>query len=159
VQSRTEHGGWVDSKGLPPILWLMWVGGAVITAVLLAIIFALDILQPILGLGGSVAFVAILAVADTASDLYFGNVFRPKSIRAEPEGIELRPMFGAVRRVPWSEAQLAPAQGPGGWSLLKLAAAPKRPATGTFLTADQAMALRSSPFRPASWSPLGNALP
>ncbi|HXQ94638.1 MAG TPA: hypothetical protein VN864_05680 [Thermoplasmata archaeon] len=158
MQSRTEHGGWVDSAGLPPVLWLMWVGGAAITAGLLTVLFAFDLLQPILGLDGSVAFVGILAVGDVASGLYFGNMFRPKAVRAEPEGIEVRPMIGGVRRVPWSEAKLDPPRGPGGFSLLKCGP-PNRPAAATFVTADQALALRSSPFRPANWSPLSPTRP
>jgi hypothetical protein len=124
---------------------------------LIGALFALHLLQPVLGLSGSVAIVALVGIAEVASDFYFGNLFRPRSIRAEPEGIEVRPMFGAIRRFPWSETRLDGRAGPGGYSILRFGGPPERPTGAMFLTTDQSVALRSSPFRPPSWSPAGSA--
>jgi hypothetical protein len=152
VQSRADHGGWVDTEGIPPLLLFIWVGGAVILVGVLGVAFGLDLLQPKLGLAGSVALVALVVVGDLAPDLYLTNTLRPKSIRTEPDGIEVRPMFGPVRRLPCADTKIRspPAMAP--FSTLQVGGRPGATAAAYFLSAAQAMAIRSSPFRPSQWS-------
>ncbi|MCI4327119.1 MAG: hypothetical protein L3K16_05730 [Thermoplasmata archaeon] len=152
MQSRADHGGWVDTEGVPPFLLFLWVGGAVVAVIVLGVAFGLDLLQPRLGFGGSVALVALVAVGDLAPDLFLTNLLRPKSIRPEPEGIEVRPMFGPVRRLRWTDTRILSPAGTAGFSTLQIGGGTGTPTSAFFLSPAQSMAIRSSPFRPTQWS-------
>ena len=152
MQSRTEHGGWVATEGVPPLLWIMWGGGAAISVVGLGVAFGLDLLQPALGLAGSVVVVALFAASEVGINLLFANLLRPRAIRPEPAGIEVRPMFGPVRALPWSATHIVGASGGSTFSILRYAQEGSTTEGSLFLSAAQAIAIRSSPFRPESWS-------
>ncbi|MCI4369888.1 MAG: hypothetical protein L3J81_01000 [Thermoplasmata archaeon] len=155
MQSRGEHGGWVASEGIPPLLLVMWVGGAVVAIVVLGIAFAFDLLQPSLGVAGSVALVALIAIGDIASDLFFANQVRPRAVRAEPDAVEVRPLFGGVRRLPWSGVRISTPPGTAKFVVLQYSVSGPSAQGVYLLSSAQAVAIRSSPYRPSGWSEAG----
>jgi len=133
----------------------MLIGDVVGEVVLLAI-FLLDaqVLASI-GVTAAIAVLVALPVANVASNLFFANQLRPRAVRAEPDGIEVQPLFGAARTLPWSSCRLpAPGRRTRFESLLYRVGA--SPGFSTYVvTAEQSIALRSSPYRPSAWPATG----
>jgi hypothetical protein len=142
----------VESEGVPRVLWFS-VGGTIpVTVVVLAVLFSLDVLQPVLGIDGSVGLVVLIAAGQVSSFTFLVSTFRPRAVRAEPEGIEVRPLFGPTRRLAWSATSLDGAGAGRGFEALHYRGPPPNVGGVYYLSANQAMAIRSSTFRPAHWS-------
>lgn len=159
MQSRVNPEGWVRSEGIPPLLWMIVAGDFAGVVALSAIVSLDSVVRAGLGTTGAVATVVALVVADAGSTLWFANLIRPTAVRGGPQGIELQSLFGAPKTLPWSRTTLGfPRSGSG---FVPFRAWGNQPSSGMvyYLTTDQAVAIRSSPHRPAAWPPPWTAAP
>ncbi|MCI4357135.1 MAG: hypothetical protein L3K18_08395 [Thermoplasmata archaeon] len=155
MQSRASPSEWVPTVGLPPLLLMMFGGDVVAEVVLALLVFYDSSIASTISQTVAVGALVALGIANVASALYFTNQFRPNAVRAAPDGVELRPQFGAPRLIPWSLVRIPNSSTNSRFEPFQYRAAPGRSVGLYFVTAEQALTLRSSPFRPAAWPETG----
>ena len=128
------------------------VASSLVGMVVVASVVFLDrAVYDLFGFGLAVGTVAALAVGDVATDLYFANKYRPSAIRPSPAGVDVRRAFGALQTLAWSLFALGEPGTGRPFIVLRFRPHPQAPIEITFLTAAQAVAVRSSPYRPPDW--------
>jgi len=133
----------------------MLIGDVAGEAILLAI-FLLD--APVLasiGVPAAIAVLVALPVLNVASNLFFANQLRPRAVRAGPDGIEVQPLFGATRTLPWSKCRLPAPGRRTRFEALRYQLGASPGFYTYFVTSNQSIAVRSSPYRPAGWPSTG----
>jgi hypothetical protein len=158
MQSRTGPEDWVPSRGVPWVLWMMYVGEVVLVVIFAGIVFSVP---SILDVVGGTAWAGVLGfafVAGLGTITFLTNTLRPSAVRATPEGIELRRSFGSGLSLAWADTAAGPVRGT--FQVLVYRVRPSGMVSSVILTSQQWVALRSSPHRPMAWPTEGlTALP
>lgn len=147
VLSRAAPAEWVPTRGFPVVVYPMFAGGPILTAVVAYFVLTTPALVATIGLLGWIAvFGAVLVFSLGLSFLQVGT-FRPKAVRATHAGIEILPMIGAPRTMAWEAVRVGPVLG-----RFQVLQSRSGPGGSVAITAEQWLTVRSSPHRPAGWS-------
>jgi hypothetical protein len=126
---------------------LAWiVGGPLVTlAVIPLALFEEGIVKQV-GLPIVLSITLATVVLELVVSFSVLNSWRPRRIRIDPAGVQIDPMLGRVRTVPWADISVTFGR-PQGFGLLRFGGPTRRV---VFLSPNQFEALRRCPYLPDS---------
>lgn len=84
--------GWVPTERTHPILWMMFLGGVVITVGFFAVIWGIFV--GLVGVTLTIVSLGVILAMDLGASVWFAQLLRPSAIRVSDEGIEVRRLWG-----------------------------------------------------------------